>query len=72
MGCSLQKSADHIHANKRRSINTHTCNIVFYINIVTPDKKPSLDVFNPMLGKVVSVPILVPASKSSIMMRRST
>ncbi|CAD8145561.1 unnamed protein product [Paramecium pentaurelia] len=63
MGCSLRKSYNPNLENKRHSIITHT---------LTPDKKPSLDVFNPILGKVVSVPILVPASKSSIVMRRST
>ncbi|CAD8064891.1 unnamed protein product [Paramecium sonneborni] len=63
MGCSIQKSSDRILESKRYSENTNT---------LTPDKKPSLDVFNPILGKVVQVPILVPASKSSIMKRRST
>ncbi|CAD8075842.1 unnamed protein product [Paramecium sonneborni] len=64
MGCSLQKSSDRIPSNKRYSINTNTQE--------TPDKKPSLEVFNPILRKVVQVPILVPASKSNIMKRRST
>ncbi|CAD8146470.1 unnamed protein product [Paramecium octaurelia] len=63
MGCSLQKPPNHNLAKQRFSINIQT---------LTPDKKPSLDVFNPTLGKIVSVPVLVPASKSSIVVRRST
>ncbi|CAD8060745.1 unnamed protein product [Paramecium primaurelia] len=63
MGCSLQKSSDHKLASKKCSANE---------NIQTPEKKSNLEVYNPIIGKMVSVPILVPASKSSILKRRST
>ncbi|CAD8145292.1 unnamed protein product [Paramecium octaurelia] len=62
MGCSLQKPKKFETISKRYSTNA---------NILSPDQKQSLEVYNPTLGKLVQVPILVPASKSNIMKRRS-
>ncbi|CAD8058173.1 unnamed protein product [Paramecium primaurelia] len=64
MGCSLQKQKKFETISKRYSTTANTC--------ITPDQKQSLEVYNPTLGKIVQVPILVPASKSNIMKRRST
>ncbi|CAD8158235.1 unnamed protein product [Paramecium octaurelia] len=64
MGCSLQKQRKFETISKRYSTNANTC--------ITPDAKKSIEVYNPTLGKIVQVPILVPASKSNIMKRRST
>ncbi|CAD8067998.1 unnamed protein product [Paramecium primaurelia] len=62
MGCSLQKQKQIDIISKRYSTNANT---------FSPDQKQSLEVYNPTLGKLVQVPILVPASKSNIMKRRS-
>ncbi|CAD8074442.1 unnamed protein product [Paramecium sonneborni] len=64
MGCSLQKQKKFETISKRYSTNANTC--------LTPDQRKSLEVYNPTLGKIVQVPILVPASQSNIMKRRST
>ncbi|CAD8069884.1 unnamed protein product [Paramecium sonneborni] len=62
MGCSLQK---------QRKIETISKSYSTTANALTPDQKQSLEVYNPTLGKIVQVPILVPASKSNMMKRRS-
>lgn len=72
MGCSLQKSDKQALSGKRYSTNQNTCNKLFRLDIVTPDKKNSIDVFNPSLGKVVQVPILMPAAKNNIALKRNT
>ncbi|CAK77914.1 unnamed protein product (macronuclear) [Paramecium tetraurelia] len=64
MGCVFQKQKKFETRSKRYSTNANTC--------ITPDTKQSLEVYNPTLRKNVQVPILVPASKSNIMKRRST
>ncbi|CAD8166571.1 unnamed protein product [Paramecium octaurelia] len=63
MGCCQQKSP-----NPKIDQNRYQSNA----NTQTQQKRQSLEVYDPIIGKMVQVPILVPAYKSSILKRRST